>query len=491
MNAVRSFALLLLLIGLPAAPATAQSATADDETPAVRVRLFAEAAPRAFEIRVAEGRRAALVSERSSNPLFELDGGETIRVHRRGGELRVDSPDGRLFAQSLRLAPVGENPADPSEAAWRVAVTEGRRRPEARSYAGTLTLRPAANDGELRLVNAVAMEPYVAGVVAGEYGFDDLEGNKAQAVAARTYVLRTLRDEGPGHVLADHTGAQVYRGAGRVTPPARRAAAATRGEVAVHEGTPIRAVYHSASGGHTAANDDVWDAARALPYLRAQPDPFTAETSPHTDWRTLLDRARLLDRLSKRHGFRVRGFRVAERSPDGRAARIALLRRGGDAKVISGNDFRLFANRQADGRGLRSTLFDAERDGDRYVFEGSGYGHGVGMSQYGAHTMAQNGKSYREILSFYYPGASLAHLDGDDDGDEKASPAAAGGASDLPALTDVTALPTVRPAGGDPAAAAAPSTSASATRVRDEREEEEEEKANEESSSASEERVGW
>ena len=473
MTLVRLVFLLALLpvIGGRGGAAAAQT---DGAAPSVRVHLFEEAAPRAFEIRLLDGRRAALFSENANSPLFELDGGETLQVRRRGDELLVDGPDGRLFAQTLRLAPTGNDPAS-SAAAWRVAVTDGQRSPEARSYAGALTLASVEGGGAgLRLVNTVALEPYVASVVASEYGFDDLEGNKAQAVATRTYVLRTLRENGTDHVFADHVGAQVYRGAGRVTPPARRAAEATRGEVAVYEGAPIQAVYHSASGGHTARNNTVWDANEAPPYLRARPDPYTKNTSPHQDWRTTLDRSRLLDRLSERYGFRVRGFVIAERSEDGRAAQIELLRRNGPNQTISGNDFRLFANRQADGRGLRSTLFEAERSGDRYVFEGSGYGHGVGMSQYGARAMAQAGKSYREILSFYYPGVSLAHLDGDGARGE--------------ALADATALPTVQPASAPPSASNAPAPKATTARASNNKKKND---ASEKSSSTSDERIGW
>ena len=399
----------LLAVALPAGRLVAQPAPAGAPAQAVRVQLFGTAAPQTATVRLEAGRRAALFSEDYDSPLLQLDGGDVLTIGRRGGELRIEGPEGTLYARTVRLVP--ETGADPYAAAWRVAVEEGRRRPAARTYAGALALAPG-DGGALRIVNTVALEPYVASVVAGEYGFDDLEGNKAQAVAARTYLLRTLQDKGADHILPDHVGAQVYRGAGWVTPQTRRAAEATRGEVAVFEGAPIRAVYHASSGGHTAANETVWQAAGALPYLRARPDPYD-DASPHHGWRISLDRSELLDRLSERYGFRVRGFRVAERSSGGRAERIELLRRGGPSTLISGNDFRLFANRQAGGRGLRSTLFEADRQGDRYVFEGSGYGHGVGMSQHGARAMAQAGKSYREILAFYYPGVRLASLNGE------------------------------------------------------------------------------
>lgn len=431
-------AVLALLAAGTAPPLAAQPAESD--APSVRVRLLGEAAPRAVTVRLQEGRRAALFAGSSESPLMRLTGGDALTVGRRGGELRIDGPDGRLFARRLRLAPTGEDASGKaSGGVWSVAVKEGKRRPDARTYAGTLALAPAEEGEALRLVNTVGLTPYIASVVASEYGLDDLEGSKAQAVAARTYLMHTLRQKGADHVLPDHVGAQVYRGAGRVTAQARRAARATHDEVAVYDGAPIRAVYHASSGGHTTANDNVWDATGALPYLRTQPDPYDEQSSPHYDWRVTLDRSRLLDRLSERQGERVSGFVVAERSDDGRVTQVELLQSGDDARMSS-NDFRLFANRQTGGRGIRSTLFEAERQGDRYVFTGSGYGHGVGMSQHGAHAMAQQGHSYREILSFYYPGVSLAQLqeDGGEDAPQR-----------LPALTDATPLPTAPAAGGD------------------------------------------
>jgi stage II sporulation protein D len=78
---------------------------------------------------------------------------------------------------------------------------------------------------------------------------------------------------------------------------------------------------------------------------------------------------------------------------------------------VSSNDFRLAVNRSLSGVNLKSTLFDARRSGDQYVFEGQGFGHGVGLSQWGAHEMANRGFGYRDILSFYYTDVALTTLD--------------------------------------------------------------------------------
>jgi stage II sporulation protein D len=81
---------------------------------------------------------------------------------------------------------------------------------------------------------------------------------------------------------------------------------------------------------------------------------------------------------------------------------------------MNANDFRLVVNRGVDGDPLKSTWFDARRSGNQYVFDGRGFGHGVGLNQWGAHEMAKRGKSYRDILTFYYTGVDIEQLGGVD-----------------------------------------------------------------------------
>ncbi len=392
--------LAVLLVFCAAPPVLAQSDA--DETRTVRVRLFDAEAPRAAVLR-ADGGPLDLLAGDPGSPLFRLERGEAITVNRRGEELRVVTPTGALFAQALRVVPVED------DAAWSVEIAGG---PSARTYAGALALTPDPADAQaLHLVNAAPLEAYVASVVAGEYGFDDLEGSKAMAVVARTYALHDAEKYGPGYDLVDHVGSQVYGGTEAVTPVAREAAESTRGEILTHRGAPIEAVYSASSGGHTANNEDVWDATEVLPYLRGKRDPYDG-ASPHKSWRTTVARSELLSRLSARHGFDARGFTIEDRSRDGRVSTVKILGPGGRSALMQANAFRLFVNEQTSGYGLRSTFFDAERRGDQYVFEGRGYGHGVGLSQYGAREMARQGYDYRDILSFYYTDVALETLDG-------------------------------------------------------------------------------
>jgi stage II sporulation protein D (peptidoglycan lytic transglycosylase) len=259
----------------------------------------------------------------------------------------------------------------------------------------------------LRVVNRVPLEDYVAGTLGNELYPDwEAETYKAQAVAARTFALyqRARRSGEPFDVSAE-TGDQVYRGVGAETPAAHAAVAATRGEVLTYDGAPILAAFHSASGGRTASAEEVWGQAHAYLVSRLVPDE---EDSPDTYWRasisgTTLGRA--LAPLGLRLGS-VREVRVVERTESGRARRVRIVGTEG-SEDMTGRALRSALGMSV----IRSTLFEVHDLAGRFVFVGSGNGHGVGMSQWGAEAMAKRGASYRDILAWFYPGTQLVRSD--------------------------------------------------------------------------------
>jgi stage II sporulation protein D len=247
----------------------------------------------------------------------------------------------------------------------------------------------------------------VAAVVAGEYPFEQIEGVKAQAVLARTYALHRHGRLGD-HDVVDSVMDQVYPGATAATDLTRRAADETRGEVLSFGGDLAEIYYSSSNGGHTAASETVWGRP-PVPYLQARPDPY--DESPDSRWTARIPARRLHDALSRRFGGRVTAIEIDDRSSDGRVHWIRL--RGARRDRVLGQDFRMLTIDAFGGRVVRSTLFDLSRSGDDYVFEGRGWGHGVGMSQYGARAQAREGRSYRDILAFYFDGAELTGSMGD------------------------------------------------------------------------------
>jgi stage II sporulation protein D len=391
---VRTLALLCLafLIALPAG--------AQDVAHPVRVRLLDAHDATQVTLRAVDGTLRLTTGEAAST-LARLDPGESASLGTRSGEVYVRLGQGGFYAQSLRILP-----ASPQ---GRWSLSHGGN--GAATYVGSLAADVDSDDSNaLQLVNTVPLETYVAGVVASEYTLDDTEGMKAMAVVARTYALQGATASNGSYDHVDHVQSQVYRGVGSITAEARSAAEATRGEVLTHDGRIIQAVYSSSSGGHTANNEDVWDADEELPYLRGKRDPYDT-ASPHGDWQASVSRPVLLRALSRHYGLDVNGFLLGDRSADGRVETVDLLGTNGSTRTVSSNDFRLAVNRSLSGVNLKSTLFDARRSGDRYVFEGQGFGHGVGLSQWGAHEMANRGFGYRDILAFYYTDIALTTLD--------------------------------------------------------------------------------
>jgi stage II sporulation protein D len=346
-------------------------------------------------------------------PVMRLQTGETTTVGVRQQDVYLRRGGNGLYATKLRLQPVGDN------ATWILSFED---RPD-KTYTGGLYLAPAPKiDSAVLLVNEVPIEDYVASVVASEYGLDDREGTKAMAVVARTYGLFASAKFGGAYDQADGTASQVYDGVDAVTERSRSAARATVGEVLTYNGNLIQSVYFSSSGGHTADNEDVWKAEDALPYLRGVEDPHD-DASPHQTWSATVDRSALLQTLTRERGTLVEGFTIGERAPHGRVKTINVLQSSGGPHTMKANTFRLLVNRGVDGAPLKSTWFDARRQGDQYVFDGRGFGHGVGLSQWGAHAMAEQGSGYREILRYYYTGVEIQQV-GDVEFDPVTAPVA-------------------------------------------------------------------
>lgn len=367
----------------------------------IRVRLLASHNPSSLTIRSRGGTLSLFVGQHEE-PIAQLDPGEAVTISSRGSELNVNLPEMGLHALSLRIRPE-------EEAQSVVQVAEGQPLEQPLPYEGQLVVEPEPGTDQLRLVNHVSLEDYVASVLSSEYGLDDREGTKAMAVAVRTYALRSHSKFGKEYDHSDQVLSQRYEGALRLTDRSLAATRATRGEVLTYNGKLIDAVYFSSSGGHTADNEDVWDG-EAVPYLRGKEDPYD-EVSPHSSWRQRISRPQLLELLSSYYESPIRGFVIHDHSSDGRVSSIELLRSNGSKHRVTSNQFRLLVNRHFGHSTLKSTFFDASRSGNYYVFEGKGYGHGVGLSQWGAHGQALEGRSYEEILSYYYTGASLTTLD--------------------------------------------------------------------------------
>lgn len=271
-------------------------------------------------------------------------------------------------------------------------------------------------------VETIPLEEYLVGVVAAEMpALFEPEALKAQAVAARTYALKKMqlsqKSPNPHHQDADvctdpgHCQGWLSEkemkkkwGLLRYALNHKKIAEAveeTAGIVLVYQGKLIDPVYHSTGVGRTENSEDVWQF--AIPYLKSVPSPGDKE-SPKFQTTVTLSLAQVDKALgtnlqavpaAKINSGSQGTLKVLEKTATGRVKSIQA-----GNKTFSGEEFRRRL-------GLNSSKFEWKAERDKITFTVTGYGHGVGMSQYGANAMAKAGKNYKQILSHYYTGTEL------------------------------------------------------------------------------------
>lgn len=254
------------------------------------------------------------------------------------------------------------------------------------------------SEGGVTAVNHVEMDEYLYSVVGAEMSPNwHPEALKAQAVAARSYALYQKAKRGNAvYDVGDDTYWQVYVGMDKEDPNTIAAVSATSGQVLAHDGNPIEAVFHASSGGHTEDVENIWQDPR--PYLRGVPD--YDRNAPLFQWTETFSQSQLSGLLS---GVgTVFDLQPTQTTPHGRAITVSLVGDGG-TRSIDGDTVRSALN-------LPSTLFSVTPSGGSFSISGRGFGHGVGMSQWGALALAEGGYSYPQILGHYYQNTTLSQM---------------------------------------------------------------------------------
>lgn len=275
---------------------------------------------------------------------------------------------------------------------------------DGRPYRGLLFA--TAVHGHLLVVNHVSLEEYLRGVLPREMAPSwPLEALKAQAVAARTYALyhMLLRRTDAYDVLST-TASQVYGGTEKDYPAVRSAVEGTRGLVLAEGGRLALTLFHANSGGMTESCENIWGG--RLAYLSSVEDPFS-KNRPGDAWEKTLTAEEITAACEQ---FGIASGAVKEIEPVERSAsgRIQKLKVATDSQIffLSGNSFRLIV-----GPGkIKGASFEVRQQKGQFVFNGNGYGHGAGMSQWGANAMAKQGFDYRAILELYYPGTRIVRI---------------------------------------------------------------------------------
>ena len=277
----------------------------------------------------------------------------------------------------------------------------------------------------IRLANGrvanLKMDDYVSGAVLAEAALRGLDPQTAaavaevQAIVSRTYALANRqRHAHEGFDLCATTHCQVYRPVSSWPAPlaqmATSAAQSTSGAVITYAGRPINAVFHADCGGHTSAAATAWRG-DSPPYLRGLPDGYCARDGS-APWRAEVSVSAVRRALNRDDatsiGRRLDAVEVTERDAAGRAVKVTL--RGARTVAVRGEQLRSAINAGLGEHAIRSTRFNVRRSGRALLFEGRGFGHGVGLCQTGTMARARSGHSPLDIIAHYYPGTAVSNI---------------------------------------------------------------------------------
>jgi len=342
------------------------------------------------------------------------EGRTSLKVASTGGLTITDVTGRRILAQRggsepFHLVPHGSVVLirETRTSAPTLLVWPGRTRTvslEGQAYRGRLEVQRL--NGSLAAVNVVDLEEYLEGVLKDEIlpGWP-AEAAKAMAVAARTYAIYMM-EQNPGGVfhLRATTASQVYGGATGEDPRTSWAVQATRGQILTFGGQPIPAFYHACSGGATEDALDVFGP--NFDTIIGVRDQFSL-SCPYALWIERLS-WREVERALQRGGYstgQLLRIEDLQRSRTGRILRLAIHHTRGTL-ILEGKRFREALGNDV----IRSTDFEVRATTSGFTFVGRGWGHGVGLSQWGAKEMADLAFQHQDILKFYYPLADLQIL---------------------------------------------------------------------------------
>lgn len=262
-------------------------------------------------------------------------------------------------------------------------------------------------------VQTVPIENYVIGVVASEMPANfELPALKAQALAARTYIVHYLLNSPDmnipkGAEVTDTVMNQVYTDDSQLKKlwggnygwkmaKIKKAVDETKGQIITYKGQPITAAFFSTSNGYTESAGAYWS--RNIPYLKSVPSPWDRKSPKYYSQEKLPAKE-----IDQQLNITLKGSgkigKVTQFTPGHRVGKIQI-----DGKTFTGREVREKLN-------LRSTDFTLKKNGSQVTVTTKGWGHGVGMSQYGANGMAKQGKTYRQIIKYYYRGVSISNMD--------------------------------------------------------------------------------
>jgi stage II sporulation protein D len=289
-------------------------------------------------------------------------------------------------------------------------------------YRGKIQISSSSNSVDI--INVLNVEDYVIGVLAKEMPLgkneENFEALKALAICVRTYAAQKMKDGKVYFDLYADTRDQVYGGVDAESHLSNKAAEETKNLVLTYDGIQSIIFYHSTCGGQTEASQNVFTNEN-VPYLEGikdGSDPY-CKISPRFEWTETYSKELLISRLKSyslldNQNYSLNDISIISRFSSGRVneMEIKVISDGGEKKsiIMKGNEIRSII-RTADGKMiLWSTLFDLSLKSNSVVLNGKGFGHGVGLCQWGAIALSRKGWNYKDILNHYYPGTETGNL---------------------------------------------------------------------------------
>ena len=257
--------------------------------------------------------------------------------------------------------------------------------------------------------NKMKLEEYIVAVVAGEMHKDWPENAYgAQAILARSYALKHMEDEQTDTISGSFAEAQEYKPEA-VTDQVKNAVKKTRGEVALYQDQYISAWFHSSAGGQTTtAKVGLGYKDNEPPYIKSVKSPDDLAPEDIKNWTAEFTNNELSEGLKKmgKNIGQIQDMIIKDKDDTGRAQKFVFKGSNGSAEVVAAE----FRN-QIDTKKLKSTKISSiQKNENRFSITGSGFGHGVGLSQWGAYSMAKDNKSPEDIIRYYFKDIEIARV---------------------------------------------------------------------------------
>jgi stage II sporulation protein D len=273
---------------------------------------------------------------------------------------------------------------------------------DSKPYRGYLTIIKSEN--KINVINVLPIEDYIKGVLPAEASANwNIEALKSQAVISRTYAIANLsKHSAQGFDVCSAIHCQVYSGASVEADSCNKAVLETQCKILSYDGKFAHTVFHANCGGHTEDPKYIWNWKDTPPYLKGVKCGYCAG-APHAKWGKTLSESFIRKQLSDNNIGKIKSIQIKGKTSAGTAKKLKITHSKGEV-TLNAYQFRI----AVDAGQIKSHAFGfIKTDGDKFHFKGRGWGHKVGLCQWGAKGMAEKGKTYKEILAYFYPGTII------------------------------------------------------------------------------------